>query len=45
MVIESVIRMFNKPLWREVEILYLYWFVEPELYTILLYSLIKDSIS
>jgi len=41
--IEKVIRMLNKSLWREVETLGLYWFTQPELRPILLYSRVKDS--
>jgi len=37
--------MFNKPLWREVEILGLYWFTQSELHQVLLYSLVKGSIN
>ena len=44
-VIGSVIRMLNKPLWREVETIGLYWFAQPELCPILLYSLVKGSIN
>jgi len=43
MVIENIIRILNKPLWREVETHGLYWFAQPELCPILLYSLVKGS--
>ena len=42
-VIESIIRMLNKPLWREVETLDLYWFIQLKLYLVLFYSLVKGS--
>jgi len=42
-VIESVIKMINKLLWRKVETLDLYWFTQPELHSVLLYLLVKDS--
>ena len=41
--IESVIKMINKLLWRKVETLDLYWFTQPELHSVLLYLLVKDS--
>ena len=40
-VIESVMRILNKPLWREIETLDLYWFTQLQLHPILLYSLVK----
>ena len=36
-------RMFNKLLRREVETLGLYWFIQTELRTILLYKIVKGS--
>ena len=40
---ESAKRILNKPLRREVETLGLYWFTQPELRPILLYTTIKGS--
>ena len=40
---ESANTTLNKPLRKEVETLDLYWFTQPELRSILLYSVVKGS--
>ena len=40
---KSANRMLNKLLWREVATLGLYWFTQPELRLVLLYTIVKGS--
>jgi len=41
--LENVIRIFDKTIWRKVETLDLYWFTQPKLCPVVLYSLGKGS--
>ena len=40
---ESAKIILNRPLRREVETLDLYWFIQPKLHPILLYTIVKGS--